>query len=178
MPSNTTHHGLRVELCVRSLAPAGAHGNQNAVIERLERLEAAGVVEAFDIRIWGKQVAPSTAAARTETGRAALDRYEQFKEWAEHNDRSLGSFFDVHPVELGMTGEQYTAVMFPVVTMAEYRDGDLVHVAPCTDGDTVYTVGDRLDTIEGDAAPVEAGEGENEESEIGTGATMTVDNGN
>lgn len=175
-PNTDDESGLRVELCVRSLCPTGSHRTQNAIIERLEQLEAGGILEAFDVRVWGKQVAPSTAAARTETGRRAIDRYERFREWAEEHDRSLTSFFDVRPVESRMTGDRYTAVTFPVVALAEYRDGELLHVAPCSDGETIYTVDDRLDVLEGDLPPV--GVGEVEEREQSREATVPVDDGN
>lgn len=138
----------RVELYVRSLCPQGMHGSQETVIERLERLDEADVLSQFEVRVWGHQVALSTASSRTEAGENALARYGLFKQWADEHDRSINSFFDVRTVESELLDERYTAVVFPALTLAEFRGDELVHMAPSSDGEEISTVGDRLDALE------------------------------
>lgn len=145
MPEQTD---VRVELYVRSLLPRGAHERQERVIERLERLEAANVVASFEVEVWGTRVGPSTAAARTGAGRAARERLETFVEWAQANDRSLRPCFETHAVASAFTETAYTAIEFPLLTLVEYEDDDIRHVAPSTDGTTTYSVSDRLQAFE------------------------------
>jgi hypothetical protein len=38
-------------------------------------------------------------------------------------------------------------MVLPTAALAEYVDEELAFVTPCTDGDTVYTVSDRLDEL-------------------------------
>jgi len=37
--------------------------------------------------------------------------------------------------------------------LAEYEGGELVHVAPCTKGDVVHTITDRLERLENGEPP-------------------------
>lgn len=150
-----TPQGRRLDLYVRSLSPSGARAHQEAVLDRLTRLEAAGHIAGFTVHVWGKQVNTTTAAARTDAGRFILDRVSEFREWARRNGRSLGSFFETRDVASTITGEEYTTLVLPTMTLAEYRDGTLDFVTPCTDGEVVYTVHDRLDRL--DAGDTDAG---------------------
>ncbi|MEF8852593.1 MAG: HTH domain-containing protein [Haloarculaceae archaeon] len=138
----------RIELYVRSLLPDGAHGRQESVIERLERLDAEDGIADFSVIVWGKQVAPESAGAHTEEGEYILNRVAEFKQWALSNNVSLESFYQRQTVENETSDRSYDAMILPVMGLAEYADGELVHVAPCTDGRVVHTITDRLDRIE------------------------------
>ena len=139
---------VTVELYVRSLAADAAQAPQEAAIERLSRLERDGVVDEYAVHVWGRRVSPDTAAAGTSAGRFVLDRIERFRDWARRNGATLRSFFDTHEVDSSITGESYTAITVPSLTLAEYRGDDLVRVTPCGDGETVHTVTDHLDALE------------------------------
>jgi len=138
----------RIELYVRSLLPDGAQNRQEAVVERLQRLDAADEIEDFSVIVWGKQIARESASARTEEGEYILNRVAEFKQWALSNNVSLESFYQRQEVENDVTGDAYTAMVLPVMGLAEYEDGELRHVAPCTDGDVVHTIMDRLEELE------------------------------
>jgi len=147
----------QIELYVRSLLPDGAHGRQEAVIERLERLERDDEIEGFSVIVWGKQIARESAGAHTEEGRYILNRVAEFKQWALSNNVSLESFYQKQTVENETSDRSFEAITLPVMGLAEYEDGELVHVAPCTKGETVHTITDRLDRIErGEPAGVQA----------------------
>jgi hypothetical protein len=145
MSSETPPH---IELYVRSLLPTGAHERQEAVIEQLERLEQEDVIADFSVIVWGKQIARDSAAAHTEEGRYILNRVAEFKQWALSNNVSLESFYQTTTVDTEVAPEPHTAMTLPVMGLAEYQDGELQHVAPCTDGDVVHTIMDRLDRLE------------------------------
>lgn len=154
MTTDSDHGRLRVELHVRSLAPRAGHRQQERVIDRLEELESNGQVDEFSIDVWGKQVGLSSAAARTDAGRFVLDRVESFREWAAENGCSVESFFETRHVTSQVTDEQYTALVLPSLTLAEYRDGDLSYVAPCSDDGDATTVHDRLDVLDASSSTV------------------------
>lgn len=138
----------RIELYVRSLLPDGAHGRQEAVIDRLERLDAEDAIESFSVIVWGKQIARESAGARTEEGEYILNRVAEFKQWALSNNVSLESFYQKQTVGNETTDRSYDAIVLPVMGLAEYRDGELRHVAPCSSGDVVHSITERLDRIE------------------------------
>jgi hypothetical protein len=144
----------RLELYVRSLHPDGAHERQEAAIETLERLDEDDRIADFSVVVWGKQVAPETAASRTREGEFMLNRIAEFKQWALSNGVSLESFYQERRVDSPVSEDPHTVVTLPVMGLAEYRDGELEHVAPCTDGDAVHTVTDRLDELaDGETEP-------------------------
>jgi hypothetical protein len=138
----------RIELYVRSLSPDGAQNRQEAVIERLQRLEADEEIADFSVIAWGKQIARDSAGAHTEEGQYILNRVAEFKQWALSENVTLESFYQRQQVENDVTGESYTTLVLPVMGLAEYVDGELRHVAPCTDGDDVHTIMDRLEQLE------------------------------
>lgn len=143
----------QIELYVRSLLPAGAHERQEAVIEQLQRLDREDKIDDFSVIVWGKQVARDSAAAHTEEGQYILNRVAEFKQWALSNNVSLESFYQKKEVASEVTEESYTAMVLPVMGLAEYHDGELQHVAPCTDGDVVHTIMDRLERLEAGEPP-------------------------
>ncbi|PSP92979.1 hypothetical protein BRC91_11315 [Halobacteriales archaeon QS_4_62_28] len=136
-----------IELYVRSLVPDGAHTRQEAVIERLETLEREDQIEDFSVIVWGKQVSRESAAAHTEEGKYILNRVAEFKQWALSNNVSLESFYQTTEIQSEFT-DDYSAMVVPVMGLAEYSEGELKHVAPCTEGDVVHTIMDRLDRLE------------------------------
>ena len=142
----------RIELYVRSLLPDGAGHRQEAVIEQLQRLDAEDEIADFSVIVWGKQIAHESAGSRTEEGEYILNRVAEFKQWALSNNVSLESFYQTTEVESEIT-DDYSAMVLPVMGLAEYDDGELKHVAPCTKGDVVHTIMDRLDRLEAGEPP-------------------------
>lgn len=138
----------RIELYVRSLLPNGAHERQEAVIDRLQELDREDEIAGFSVIVWGKQIARDTAAAHTEEGEYILNRVADFKSWALANNVSLESFYQTQKIESEVREESYTAITLPVMGLAEYHDSELQHVAPCTEGDVVHTIMDRLERLE------------------------------
>jgi hypothetical protein len=145
-----------VELYVRSMSPDGAQNRQEQVIERLQRLDREDEIADFSVVVWGKQISRESAAASTDEGTYILNRVAEFKQWALSNNVSLDAFYQRRRVENELTGEAYTTLTLPVMGLAEYEDGELVHVAPCTEGDVVTRIVDRLDSLETDAPSAEA----------------------
>ncbi|MFB6084002.1 MAG: HTH domain-containing protein [Halorientalis sp.] len=139
---------IRLELYVRTLSPPGARGRQEQVIERLQRLEDEGDIDDFYVKVWGRQIDPTTTAAETDQGEFILNRIAEFKQWALANNTTLESFYQTREQSSSITGQDHTTIVLPKMGLAEYRGGELEQVAPCTDGDDVYSVVDHLDALE------------------------------
>jgi len=145
-----------IELYVRSLLPDGAGQRQDAVIDQLDELERAGEISGYDVIVWGKQIAPESAGANTDEGRYILNRVAEFKQWALSNNVSLESFYGRTAVDSEASDASYDALVLPMMGLAEYDGDELTHVAPCTKGDTVHTITDRLESLEaGMPAPID-----------------------
>ncbi|WP_276261528.1 HTH domain-containing protein [Haloglomus litoreum] len=149
-PQPEGHQGepSTVELWVRSLGHPSVFQAQRDLSDRLHRLEASDIVDQAEVEVWGREVVLSGATARTEPGRRFMNRLGRFREWAERNDATLEPCFEFSTTSSEFTGEEYTVVDLPVCALAEFDGDELVHVAPCTVGERVRTVEDRLSRLE------------------------------
>lgn len=134
----------RIELYLRSLAPAQGRRQQETVVERLRALDTDDRIRGFDVVLCGECVCPQSATAETDPGRRLLDSYERFADWADRTDRELVGFSRRDTTSL-LTGTEVTGIVFPRVVLAEYRDGALSYVAPSA-GDEQTSVRERLET--------------------------------
>lgn len=141
---------IEAELWIRSFAPVGGDERQEAAVERLQDLEEEGRLADLTVRMWGKKMRRSSAAAYTEEGRVVFDRVEEFREWAAGEGRSLEPFFEERTERCEFTDEEDGVVVLPSVALAEYRDDDLVHLAPHVDGDERVTVRERIEALRGE----------------------------
>lgn len=140
-----------VELWLRSFDPASTGPTQERALEHLDDLEATESIESVDVDVWGKEVTVDRPdrVMRIPQLRRIETRLETFESWAERTGRDLEPFFRNTSVESTITGESYEIWRLPTLALAEF-DGndDLLHVAPCCDGDRTIDVFDRLTTLE------------------------------
>lgn len=134
----------RVELYVRSLAPTDTRQEQEQVVETLRELDEEGRIAGFEVVLCGDCVCPRSVTADTDVGEFLLRRYGTFERWADARDRDLVGFERLDTRSL-LTGTDVTGIVFPRMTLAEYRDGDLTYVAPSSNGTEQTSVADRLD---------------------------------
>jgi hypothetical protein len=154
MQSKAQTRPVTVELWVRSLSPRGAGRRRSATIRRLEATEGEGI-EGFRVRVWGDGIARSTPAARTERGRAVLERVAEFEGWAAERGLSLSPAFEERSRTLG--GDHgVRELVLPEMALAEFRAGTLRWVTPCSDGRRVYTVDEHVDALSTGVAPADA----------------------
>ena len=75
-------------------------------------------------------------------------RLEAFETWAARTGRQLEPFFRSTRVESSITGESRDVWRLPTIAVAEFDENDdLLHVAPCRDGERTIDVFDRLETL-------------------------------
>jgi hypothetical protein len=151
---------VTVELWARSLSPRGAGRRRSATVRRLERLEGDRI-DGFRVRLWGDRIGHSTPEARTERGRAALERVATFREWADERGLTLSPFFEERTRESAFTDDGGRVLVLPEMALAEFRAGQLRRVSPCSDGDDSYAVDDHLSALaagpeSGDVGPTPA----------------------
>jgi len=141
--------GLSVELWVRSQVPAGIDREQHALVERLEALVDRGDLADLSVRSWASEVALSRTTTQAPESQIVLDRVARFRHWAQRTGHSLSPYFRTREVDATITGESYATQVLPVRAVVEYRDGEVVHVAPsiAPDGDSTG-VDDRLERLE------------------------------
>lgn len=137
---------VRAELWVRSLAPTGCRPQQEACLQHLRQLEADGDIETFTVEVWGTHLALSDGE-RTAIGQRIHDRVEEFRAWAMEHGMAPDSLFSTESINPLPPSEEYTRITLPLMTLAEYEGDTLRFVSPCTDGETVHTVTDRLDAL-------------------------------
>lgn len=144
----STGDDINLELYVRTLTPPGARSRQEDVLERLEHVEEADPVDDVFVKVWGKQIDPTTRAADTDQGQFILNRIAEFQQWALANNTTLESFYQTHEQSSSITGEDHTTIVLPKIGLAEYHGNELHQVSPCTQNDGVFNVGDHLEDLE------------------------------
>ncbi|PSQ03822.1 hypothetical protein BRC95_08700 [Halobacteriales archaeon QS_5_68_33] len=147
----------RAELFVRSLSPPAGRRPARMQLSRLRRLDEAGALD-LSVSVWGREVALSTTAARTDAGQSVLARVAEAREWADDRGVCVDPFFETREVTSTLTGEAYTALVLPVACLLEYREDELRHVAPYTTDSAVHSVADRVRILGESAAVADPGE--------------------
>jgi hypothetical protein len=137
----------RIELFCRSLAPSTGREQQDRIVQRLRTLDERDRIQGFEVVLCGECVCPRAATAETDPGEFLLDRYDGFQAWAEETDRTLVGF-EKRNTKSMLTGTTVTGIVFPRLTLAEYRDGELTFVAPSSDGSEQTSVADRMGDYE------------------------------
>lgn len=137
-----------IELWIRSFAPVTTGPTQERALERVESLEKSDLIDTVDIGVWGKEIEQTERSRRIPQLRKIQARLESFEQWARRTDHSLAPFFRTRNVESKITGDRYEVQRLPTIALAEFEDDELIHVAPCRDGERTIDVFDRLDVLE------------------------------
>lgn len=136
----------RIEVYVRSLRP-GDRTAQRRALDTLDELSEGGEIAGYDVVVWGDRVPSTPGDLRTRAGRFVLDRVVVFQQWADRNDATIDSAFDVRTVDSTVTGEQYTELVLPRMVVAAVAGDQLLGVAPATTDGTHYSVAEFLDRV-------------------------------
>ena len=140
----TETHGI--EAFVRSSPPTGARDSAARTVDRLRTLVEAGRVDEYSVYRGGRTVDPGAVPPCLETEDLLFDRIGSFRSWATDAGVELEGF--VRREAGGLLEEPRTVLAVPVVTLAEYVDGELVGVAPHSGGGETLTVESYLDALE------------------------------
>ncbi len=150
----TSSRSRRVELRVRERIPASVADVVDDVVDRLRRLEGDGEITALRVETWGRQC-ETDAVASADT--AVASTVAEFRSWADRNGYTLRPAFDRRDVSSMVARTSRSELVVPMICLAVYEDDELQCVAPCSDGDDVFTAADCLAALESDAPdPIEA----------------------
>ncbi|MFC6755468.1 MULTISPECIES: HTH domain-containing protein [Haloarcula] len=151
MPNTECPQTRRAELFVRAELPTPSEHRRVTVENRLQELQCAGVIDAFETTVWKKRVpvADEDCPERTQ--------YEEFRDWATEAGASLSPFFDTRLCYSWKTAEKRTELVMPALCLACYEDDELVQVAPFARGGTPHSIEECLDDLESGRAPMPAG---------------------
>lgn len=138
----------RVELYVRSLAPCGAKGDQDEIIERLLALRRRGIVDTVDLTVWGDAICLDGVSARVGVGSHVTDRIRAFHGWCEGRKASLEPFFTWSVVESSISGDSFERVVPPQRCLAMYVGDSLREVYPRSIDGATRTLEDGLRSLE------------------------------
>ncbi|MFC5972508.1 HTH domain-containing protein [Halomarina salina] len=129
---------LTLELYVRSLSADAGTAAVGDVLDRMAGLVADGVVDGYDVTVWGDGVSLDDRVLATDAARTIRDSVEEFQRWADETGRTL-SGFETRDTRSAVTSEVRHNLTVPTVALAERRGETLTWVAPCR-GETVHTV--------------------------------------
>lgn len=157
-----------VELWIRSFTPMKAGPTQKRALECLDDLKSSAPVESIEVGVWGKEVERTNRTTRIPQLERIETRLEAFESWAARTSRSLEPFFRNTSIESTITGEHYDVWRLPTIALAEFgADDELLHVAPCRNGNETVDVFDRIDTlVDDDTDATLPGDEENRTTEV------------
>lgn len=114
-------------------------GARTTTIDRLSRLRATEVIDAFEVRTW-----PDEVVLSAETGHDdVVETFERFEAWADERGLSIRPGFDVRTTKSFLQGER-TVLTLPMMCLSVVEDDELVGVFPCRDGKRTWTIDDCL----------------------------------
>jgi len=148
MISDSEQPGRTVKLFLRADPELGCEAQKQAVLERLEELEAEGRIDTYEIHIWTKEIRISGPLEGTSYYQMVFDHFTAFQQWADRESVKLKSAFKIQSVDCKITNETYSVLSLPSICLAVYEDSDLCAVYPHTDDDASRTVTNCLDTLE------------------------------
>jgi hypothetical protein len=131
-----------LELYVRSLSADAGTSRLRDVLDRLDRLDASGAIESYDVTVWGDGVSLDERVQTVDAARSVRETVEALRAWADATDRDLPGFA-VRETESAVTGEVRRNLTVPTLAVVERRDEAVSFVAPCHD-DVTHTVDERL----------------------------------
>lgn len=141
---------VAVDVYVRPDQLAGALDEH---VRELRALATEGTLEAVDVHSWPSRVPVQSPAAD------AVERFREFRAWADDRGVSIQPPFSVHAVASEFTGERRTYLSTPVCCLAVSAGGALAGVYPHTDDEEHYSVADGVEAVVAGDLSVGPGDG-------------------
>lgn len=136
----------RIEVVFRSLAPGqGAHDRRRRIVHRLEEAANTVLLDSYDLRIVGEALCLCEDCTETRLGHFVHDTLSTLREGGSDAVDPLA--FSTRTVDSRMTGEHYTLLVPPEVSLAVYVDGSLRGVFPADVEGVTVSVTDFLDAF-------------------------------
>ncbi|MFD1642896.1 HTH domain-containing protein [Halohasta litorea] len=144
--SETQHRTVR--LFVRADPELGCEKQKQAVLDRLEGLDADDRIDDYEVNVWTKAIRIAGPLEGTTYYQRVFDHFTAFQQWAVKESVALKSAFNVEEVNCEITDETYRVLSLPCLCLAVYEDDELRGVYPHTDDETTRTINHCLDRLE------------------------------
>lgn len=144
---NETQHRT-VRFFVRANPELGCEKRKQAVVDRLDELDADNRIDHYEVTVWTKAIRIAGPLEGTPYYRRVFDHFTEFQQWAIQESVALTSAFNVEAVDCEITDETYRVLSLPCLCLAVYEDDELRGVYPHADGDTTRTISHCLETLE------------------------------
>ncbi len=148
----------RIEVFFRSLAPSqGAHDKRRRIVSQLDEASSTSSLDSYDLHVVGDGMCLCEDCAETRLARHMHDTLATLREGGSDEIEPLA--FSTRTVDSQMTGEHYTLLVPPEVSLAVYVDSSLRGVFPAAVEEVTVSVTDFLDaftTLENAPATVQA----------------------
>ncbi|MDY7081610.1 MAG: HTH domain-containing protein [Halobacteria archaeon] len=136
---------LELDLYVRS---SSAQEQYDSVVDKLESLDEKGEIEGYNTYDWADEIQLRAKNGDSEGCNFALDKFEEFENWANEHGKSIRPCFDIREYDSSFTNEKRKVVVLPVMAIAGYEGDELKAVYPCFDGNEYLNVHDFLSMVE------------------------------
>lgn len=136
-----SHPQVTLDCYVRATA-AGRHVDDT--ISTVRTYDQEGLLTECTVEFWPDEIRLTADTEETDV----RTHYRQFQAWAESEGVSLEPAFARRERTTLVSDDSDTVLVLPLLCLAIYDDGELVSVAPHTDGTTPYTVMDALADIQ------------------------------
>jgi hypothetical protein len=137
-----------VRLFVRADPELGCEKQKQAVLDRLEGLDADDHIDRYKVDVWTKAIRIAGPLEGTNYYQRVFDHFTAFQQWAIEESVALKSAFNVEEVDCEITDETYRVLSLPCLCLAVYEDDELRGVYPHVDDDTTRTIRHCLDKLE------------------------------
>lgn len=136
----------RIEVFFRSLAPSqGSHDKRRRIIKNLGEADDASTIDGYDVNVVGEGMCLCDDCAETRLARHMHDRLSRLRAGGSDVVEPLG--FRERSVDSSLTGENYTLLVPPEVSLAVYVDDALRGVFPAEVEGVSVSVVDFLDAF-------------------------------
>lgn len=140
------------ELWVRADVPGGANDRQERLYEQAVDVAAYAAVRT---RLVPNRFSLSGLAADSPIGSTISELVVNAKRWAASADVDVDPYLPVTEEGSLASTDTRRVLTFPSVTLVEYTDDEITHVAPHVDDGRVVSVESRLAAVEGGDEPSE-----------------------
>ena len=136
-----------VDVFVRSLSPPlGVRQRQEQILGQLQELQTAGLIDSFQVNLWGGGVCLCDVCSRTGVAASTLDSVDRFEQWAaDQGDVTLP--FERREVDSTIVGRTKRELVVPSMCLSVATDTEVIGVFPCTVAGETISVTDFVDLL-------------------------------
>lgn len=138
---------VEVDVFVRSLSPPlGVRQRQEQILSQLQELQEAGLIDSFQVNLWGGGVCLCDVCSGTSVAESMLENVERFEQWAtDQGDVTLP--FERQQVDSSVLETTSRDLVVPSVCLSITAGTELEGVFPCTVADDTVSVTDFVELL-------------------------------